>query len=163
LWFKELHGFGDHVPETEEYGIRSFVYRARQPFDPQRFQDFVNRSWPGVIRAKGFFWLATRPHHVGEISQAGALVRTQKMGLWWSSVAKEQWPRDAGFLQMMEPYLDPIWGDRRQEIVFIGADPMSEVQIRRELDACLIESDGFAPDLWRGMPDPFAPWERQAS
>lgn len=163
LWFKELHGFADHVPETEEYGIRSFVYRARQPFDPARFQNFVNRDWPGVIRAKGFFWLATRPHHVGEISQAGALVRTQKMGLWWSSVPKEQWPRDPGFLQMMKPYLDPVWGDRRQEIVFIGADPMSEAQIRAELDACLVESGGYTPDLWRGLPDPFAPWERQAS
>ncbi|WP_337271172.1 GTP-binding protein [Oryzifoliimicrobium ureilyticus] len=163
LWFKELHGFAHHVPEAEEYGVRSFVYRAKKPFDPMKFQAFIDRSWPGVIRAKGFFWLATRPDYVGEISQAGALVRTQKMGLWWTSVPKKQWPRDPGFLDMMKPFLDPVWGDRRQEIVFIGADPMNEAQIRKELDACLIETSAFEPDLWRHLPDPFASWERQAA
>ncbi len=163
LWFKELHGFNDHVPETEEYGIRSFVYRARRPFDPVRFQRFIDGDWPGVVRAKGFFWLATRPHHVGEISQAGAIVRTSRMGLWWSAVPRAQWPRDAGFLKMMQPYLDPVWGDRRQEIVFIGADPMDEPAIRAELDACLVAATAFAPDLWRDLPDPFASWERKAS
>ncbi|WP_203427225.1 zinc metallochaperone GTPase ZigA [Sinorhizobium sp. BG8] len=163
LWFKELHGFKDHVPETEEYGIRSFVYRARRPFDPARFQRFIDRSWPGVVRAKGFFWLATRPHHVGEISQAGALVRTGRMGVWWSAVPKAQWPRDPGFLQMMEPYLDPTWGDRRQEIVFIGAEPMDEAAIRAELDDCLVSETDFDPGLWKDLPDPFASWERRAS
>jgi G3E family GTPase len=82
LWYKELHGFKDHVPETEEYGISSFVYRERRPFHPAKLQAFLDRTWPGVVRAKGFFWLATRPHHVGEVSQAGAIVRTGKMGLW---------------------------------------------------------------------------------
>lgn len=163
LWFKELNGFADHMPETEEYGIRSFVYRAKKPFDPTRFKAFIDRSWPGVVRAKGFFWLATRPHHVGEMSQAGALVRTQKMGLWWSSVPKQQWPQDPGFLAMMKPYLDPIWGDRRQEIVFIGADPMNEAAIRAELDACLIDSPSFQPERWRDLADPFARWERNAA
>ncbi|TCQ08804.1 G3E family GTPase [Rhizobium sp. PP-F2F-G36] len=163
LWFKELHGFKDHVPETEEYGIRSFVYRARRPFDPTRFQRFIDRAWPGVVRAKGFFWLATRPDHVGEISQAGALVRTSRMGAWWSAVPKAQWPRDPGFLQMMEPYLDPTWGDRRQEIVFIGADPMDETTIRADLDASLVDAETFCPSLWRKLADPFTPWERKAS
>ncbi|KKX34003.1 zinc metallochaperone GTPase ZigA [Rhizobium sp. LC145] len=163
LWFKELHGFKDHVPETEEYGIRSFVYRARRPFDPAKFHDFVQRSWPGVIRAKGFFWLATRPYHVGEISQAGALVRTQKLGIWWDAVPKERWPQDEEFREGLARYLDPVWGDRRQEIVFIGADPMSEAAIRAELDACLIGADKFQPDRWRDLPDPFASWNRQAA
>lgn len=163
LWYKELHGFKDHTPETEEYGIRSFVYRAKKPFDPMRFQAFIDKPWPGVIRAKGFFWLATRPHHVGEISQAGALVRTSKMGLWWTSVPKDQWPQDQGFLAMMKPFLDPVWGDRRQEIVFIGDEPMDEAKIRAELDACLIDSTVFAPDLWRNLPDPFASWDRKAA
>ncbi|WP_026620377.1 G3E family GTPase (plasmid) [Ensifer sp. WSM1721] len=163
LWFKELHGFNDHIPETEEYGIRSFVYRTRKPLEPVRFQAFIDKPWPGVVRAKGFFWLATRPHYVGEISQAGALVRTGKMGLWWSSVPREQWPQDPGFLQMLKPYLDPVWGDRRQEIVFIGADPMDEAQIRAELDACLIASPAFRPDLWRKLPDPFPSWNSRAA
>lgn len=163
LWFKELNGFAEHVPETEEYGIGSFVYRARNPFDPTRFKAFIDRSWPGVIRAKGFFWLATRPHHVGEMSQAGALVRTQKMGLWWSSVPKQQWPQDPGFLSMMKPYLDPVWGDRRQEIVFIGAEPMDEAIIRSELDACLVDGPSFEPEQWRDLPDPFVAWDRNAA
>lgn len=163
LWFKELHGFKDHVPETEEYGIRSFVYRARKPFDPMLFQRFIDRSWPGVVRAKGFFWLATRPHFVGEISQAGALVRTGRMGLWWSAVPKERWPQTPEFGEMIKPYLDPVWGDRRQEIVFIGADPMDEKRIRTELDSCLLDAPAFVPELWQNLPDPFVSWERKAS
>ena len=163
LWFKELHGFKDHVPETEEYGIRSFVYRAKRPFDPTRFQRFIDSPWPGVVRAKGFFWLATRPHHVGEISQAGAMVRTGRMGLWWSSVPKTQWPRDPVFLERMQPYLDPVWGDRRQEIVFIGADPMDEAALRAALDACLVDAGAFEPELWRTLPDPFPVWDRRAA
>lgn len=158
LWFKELHGFKDHIPEAEEYGIRSFVYRARRPFDPRKFQAFIDRAWPGVVRAKGFFWLATRPDHVGEISQAGAIVRTGKMGLWWAAVPRQRWPDDPGFLDLMRPYLDPVWGDRRQEIVFIGADPMDEARIRGELDACLVAEDMFAPEKWKGIADPMAPW-----
>jgi G3E family GTPase len=162
LWYKELHGFKDHIPETEEYGIRSFVYRAKRPFDPARFHAFVHRPWPGVVRAKGFFWLATRPHHAGELSQAGPMVRTSKMGLWWSSVPKTQWPEDPGFLAMMKPYLDPVWGDRRQEIVFIGADPMNQAALEAELDECLVDAKTFTPDRWRALPDPFAEWSAKA-
>jgi len=163
LWFKELNGFTDHVPETEEYGIRSFVYRARRPFDPMKLQAFIDRSWPGVIRAKGFFWLATRPHHVGELSQAGALVRTGRRGRWWASVPKHRWPDHPDFHAVMEAYIDPVWGDRRQELVFIGTDPMNEVRIRAELDSCLVDEDDFLPERWRGLPDPFPDWERQAA
>lgn len=163
LWFKELYGFKGHIPETEEYGIRSFVYRAKRPFDPARFHAFINRDWPGVIRAKGFFWIATRPEHVGEISQAGALVKTGKMGLWWTSVPKKHWPDDPGFERMLAPYMDAVWGDRRQEIVFIGADPMSEVGLRKELDACLVDEVSFTPAAWRRLSDPFPDWSRKAS
>ncbi|WP_047455368.1 zinc metallochaperone GTPase ZigA [Rhizobium rhizogenes] len=163
LWYKELHGFKDHVPETEEYGIRSFVYRAKKPFDPMKFQEFLNRPWPGVVRAKGFFWLATRPHYVGEMSQAGALVRTAKMGLWWAAVPREQWPSDPAFKRAIGPYLDPTWGDRRQELVFIGADPMDQQKITAELDACLIDARTFTPERWRNLPDPFASWNRPAA
>ena len=94
LWFKELNGFADHVPETLEYGIRSFVYRARRPFNPVLLDRFVTRAWPNVIRAKGFFWLATRPNFVGELSMAGSLVRTGRRGLWWAAVPKSRWPDD---------------------------------------------------------------------
>ena len=163
LWYKELHGFRNHVPETEEYGIRSFVYREKRPFHPGKLQAFLDRPWPGVVRSKGFFWLATRPHYVGEISQAGAIVRTGKMGLWWTAVPKEQWPRDPGFEKNIAPYLDPVWGDRRQEIVFIGADPMDEADIRAGLDACLVDAADFTPEKWRDLPDPFASWALRAA
>jgi G3E family GTPase len=136
LWYKELHGFAAHTPETEEYGVRSFIYRARRPFDPERFQSFIDKGWPGVVRAKGFFWLATRPDFVGEISQAGALVRTGKRGRWWSSVPRQYWPEEPEWQRAMEPYFHKVWGDRRQEIVFIGVDPMREDALIDALDRC---------------------------
>jgi G3E family GTPase len=163
LWYKEMHGFNDHVPETEEYGIRSFVYREKRPFDPAKLQRFFDTAWPGVVRAKGFFWLATRPHHVGEVSQAGAILRTSRMGTWWSAVPRERWPEDPRFMTAIGPYLHPVWGDRRQEIVFIGADPMDEAWIRERLDACLVSAEDFTPEKWRDMPDPFARWGEQAA
>ena len=162
LWYKELHGFASHTPETEEYGVRSFVYRARRPFDPERFQSFIDKGWPGVVRAKGFFWLATRPDFVGEISQAGALVRTGKRGRWWSSVPRQYWPAEPEWQRAMEPYFQKIWGDRRQEIVFIGVDPMQEDALISELDQCLLEEEDFVPERWSGLNDPFPNWSAAA-
>ena len=158
LWFKELNGFKDHIPETEEYGVRSFVYRARSPFNPLLLDRFITSPWPGVIRAKGFFWLATRPHLVGELSQAGALVRTQRRGTWWAAVPPQRWPDSKEWRDAMAPYLDPVWGDRRQEIVFIGTQPMDEVAIKRRLDACLVPSRSMTTDAWARLPDPFPAW-----
>lgn len=158
LWFKELNGFKDHVPETEEYGVRSFVYRARQPFNPLLLDRFLKEAWPGVIRAKGFFWLATRPHFVGELSQAGALVRTQRRGHWWAAVPAQRWPDNKEWRDAMAPYLDAIWGGRRQELVFIGTNLMSEADIRRRLDACLVPARTMTPDAWARLPDPFPAW-----
>lgn len=160
LWYKELNGFLDHVPETEEYGIRSFVYRQRRPFDPGKFKAFVDRSWPGVVRSKGFFWLATRPDFVGELSQAGALVRTERRGTWWSAVPESRWPDHPEWRRVMAPYFDTTWGDRRQEMVFIGCDPMDETTIRAELDACLVPETDFVPSRWQELHDPFPSWSR---
>lgn len=158
LWYKELNGFRDHVPETEEYGIRSFVYRARRPFNPLLLDRFIKSGWEGVVRAKGFFWLATRPQHVGELSQAGALVRTERRGTWWASVPQSRWPDDEDWRNAMRPYLDPVWGDRRQEIVFIGTGSMDEHALRRALDACLVPARQLEPENWRALPDPFPAW-----
>jgi G3E family GTPase len=163
LWFKELYGFADHRPESEEYGIRSFVYRARRPFHPQRFHEFINSPWPGVIRAKGHFWLATRPEWVGELSQAGALVRSEAMGFWWASVPQARWPDDAGWRQHIARSWDPVYGDRRQEIVFIGA-AMDEATIRRRLDSCLVgdaNAKAMPVTAWKRLPDPFPAWRRK--
>jgi G3E family GTPase len=162
LWFKELFGFADHTPETEEYGVRSFVYRARRPFHPARFHDFINSTWPGVIRAKGHFWLATRPDWVGELSQAGALVHHEALGFWWASVPRERWPSDRQWRQHMAQAWDGVYGDRRQEIVFIGTD-MDEAGIRNRLDACLV-GDADATEMetraWQRLNDPFPAWRR---
>ncbi|MCA1477956.1 zinc metallochaperone GTPase ZigA [Bradyrhizobium sp. NBAIM08] len=160
LWYKELYGFAHHVPETQEYGVKNFVYRARRPFDPAKFDKFVKASWPGVIRAKGHFWLATRPQWLGEISQAGAIVRTEALGFWWASVPKERWPNDEAWRKRLGQYWDKLYGDRRQEIVFIGTG-MDEAEIRGRLDACLVP-DTSTMDIaaWSALADPFPAWRR---
>ncbi len=161
LWYKELYGFADHKPETLEYGIASFVYRARRPFHPGKFHKFINSSWPGVIRAKGHFWLATRPDWCGELSQAGALVRNEAMGFWWAAVPKNRWPDHPEWRESVAKNWDKVYGDRRQEIVFIGAS-MDEATIRKELDSCLV-GDGNAREMplaaWKRLPDPFPAWK----
>ncbi|CAN7756159.1 GTP-binding protein [Rhizobium leguminosarum] len=159
LWHKELFGWGDHVPETEEYGISSFVYRSRRPFDPSRLRDFLDRKWPGLIRAKGHFWLATRPDEIGLLSIAGTQCRIDTKGFWWASVPKPQWPRYPQFRQLIDRHWDKVWGDRRQELVFIGAG-FDEDAIRTALDDCLTgEETGFHPQTAAGLRDPFPAWQ----
>lgn len=158
LWYKELAGFKDHVPETIEYGISSFVYRARQPFDPNLLSDFMDKPWPGVVRAKGFFWLATRPDFIGELSMAGPMLKADRAGIWWSAAPKDQWPDDPTIQAQIKKDYDDVFGDRRQELVFIGVKPMSEEKITRELNACLLKAKQFEPEIWELMKDPFPPW-----
>ncbi len=162
LWAKELFGYAGHRPESEEYGIESFVYRARAPFDPKKFHAFATRSWPGVIRAKGHFWLATRPDYMGELAQAGAQTMSAMLGRWWAAVPSERWPSGHAFDQWVKPKWHPVWGDRRQELVFIGIG-MDETQLRADLDACLVKTSVFTPALWCDMPDPFPAWGSQTA
>ena len=163
MWARELYNFNDHVPETEEYGITSFVYRARAPFHPAKLHAFFNQEWPGVVRAKGFFWLATRPDFVGEMSQAGAFVRHQGIGRWWASVPRDRWPEGADFDQVLDNYWDDDFGDRRQELVFIGlSSEMNEWEIRTKLDGCLAANYLADPERYHQVQDPFPVWFRQA-
>ncbi|KQV33387.1 MULTISPECIES: GTP-binding protein [unclassified Rhizobium] len=158
LWHKELYGWGDHTPETEEYGISSFVYRARRPFDPVAFQQFLDTDWPGLIRAKGHFWLATRPEWIGLMSIAGIQRRVEAKGFWWATVPRAHWPRHPQFNALLQRHWSSIWGDRRQELVFIGMG-LEEDKIRQALDDCLTGHEtSFDPHLGRGLPDPFPPW-----
>lgn len=156
-WLKELRG--EHTPETEEYGIRSFVYRARRPFHPQRFWEIVEGDMRGVVRSKGFFWLASRPRHAGSWSQAGGVSRQGLAGLWWASVPQERWPQDPDTLQFILENWVVGTGDARQELVFIGIN-MDEAQLRQQLDAALLTYDEMnkGPEGWENFPDPFQPW-----
>jgi G3E family GTPase len=165
LWAKELYGFRDHVPETEEYGISSFVYRARRPFQPQAFNAFLGCTWPGLIRAKGHFWLATRPDWIGELSIAGAICRTHALGFWWTAVPRERWPQSNEWRSMMRRHWVEGWGDRRQEIVFIGQG-LDETAIRAGLDACLVgaaDPTRFDASAFRHLADPFPAWRNDAA
>lgn len=158
LWAQELNNFKDHVPETEEYGITSFVYRSYHPFNPEKLHQFFFQEWPGVIRAKGFFWLATRPDFVGEVAQAGALVRHQAIGRWLAAVPEEEWSEEARESANMDEWVEG-YGDRIQEIVFIGLKKeMSEAIIREKLDACLIEDFLDKPQEYENIADPFPKW-----
>ncbi|MCR9121669.1 MAG: GTP-binding protein [Phyllobacteriaceae bacterium] len=164
MWAKELYGFADHVPETEEYGVTSYVYRARRPFDPQAIYALLNGDMPGVIRAKGHFWIATRPDFVAEFSLAGALSSVAPLGLWWASVPKDKWPDQDIMTRYMQSNWQEPWGDRRQEIVFIGAG-IDWPWLKARLDAALCsEKLASSPDDLAGLanlPDPFPSWRRQ--
>lgn len=160
MWAKELYGYAEHMPESEEYGVVSYVYRARDPFEPKRIYAVLNGDLPGVIRAKGHFWIATRPDWVAEFSLAGALSSVDPLGIWWASVPKDRWPdHDAGRAYMQANWQEP-WGDRRQEIVFIGSG-IDWPRLKARLDSCLL-SDRLAsgPDTLPALPDPFPIWRR---
>ncbi len=162
LWAKELYGFASHQPETEEYGISSFVYRARRPFDPARIHAVLNGDLPGVIRAKGHFWLATRPDWAAEFALAGALSTVKPLGLWWAALPVARWPKPGQGLEEIQAKWAEPWGDRRQELVFIGHG-MDQAALTAALDAALVADDSFRPGLWAGLADPFPGWRRAAA
>jgi G3E family GTPase len=163
-WLKELRG--EHVPETEEYGIASPAYRARKPLHPERFFNFINREWTNgrLLRSKGFFWLASKYQEAGSWSQAGGLMRHGFAGRWWRFVPKAQWPQDDEGLQAIMKNWQTQTGDCRQELVFIGQN-IDFAQLTAELDACLLTDAEMAlgVDAWQALPDPFGPWHEEAA
>ncbi|MBK9372014.1 MAG: GTP-binding protein [Deltaproteobacteria bacterium] len=157
-WAKELAG--EHIPESEQYGIRSFVYNARRPFHPQRIHDYFHDDWPGVIRSKGYFYLATRTHLAAVWSQAGATCAFEPAGRFWASIPREEWPTDEAERPDLQPEWVEPWGDRRQQLVLIGIQ-MDEAALRAGLDACLLtdaELDA-GPESWAEYEDPFSAWD----
>ncbi|MGV2620399.1 GTP-binding protein [Halobacillus sp. ACCC02827] len=148
-WIKELNEV--HVPETEEYGIASFLYKRKRPFHPERFHQWLEK-WPDtVIRSKGFFWLASRNEAIGLLSQAGPSLSIQKAGSWIASYPAEE----QSALLEEDPALYDEWdnmhGDRLTELVFIGAN-MDKETIQKELDGCLLSEEEMQMD-WRSFPD----------
>ncbi len=156
-WLQELRG--THTPETEEYGIHNFVYRARRPFHPQRFFDWVESEWSGVVRSKGFFWLASHPTLAGSWSQAGAVARHGPAGYWWAAVPAERWPQDSEAVDLIRAKWDGDVGDARQELVLIGMG-MDEAALRARFDACLLTDQEMTrgPTVWTTWDNPFPGW-----
>jgi len=163
-WLQELRG--EHVPETEEYGIASTAYRARRPFHPQRFFNLIDRPWTNgkLLRSKGFFWLASKPEEAGSWSQAGGLMRHGFAGRWWRFVPKSQWPQDEESTAAILNNWLATTGDCRQELVFIGQN-IDFTRLSAELDACLLTDAEMAlgAESWRLLPDPFGPWHDEVA
>lgn len=150
--------------ETDEFGVRSFVYRARRPFHPQRFHDRLSQAWDGVLRSKGFFWLATRLDKIGVWSQAGRVARLDVGGFWWAAIPREEWPGIPAFQSAIAKVWHPEFGDCRQELVFIGIH-MNEARLRASLDRCLLTDAEMSsgPYSWQAFSDPFPLWNVQRS
>jgi G3E family GTPase len=159
-WLAEMRG--EHVPETEEYGISSFSYQARRPFHPEKFFAFLHGTerYGKLLRSKGYFWLATRPEFAGQWSQAGGIARYGFGGMFWSAVPRSRWPDDPEYLASIEKSWEEPFGDMRQELVFIGQG-LDESSVRSALDDCLLnDEEMFAGrQFWESLPDPFPVWE----
>lgn len=153
-WIQEMQRDSGHTPETEEYGISSFVYRARKPFVPEKLLSFMRQKIEGLVRAKGYFWLCTRMDYAGDFQLAGRLREYGCAGKWWAAIPKEHWP------EQMSEYIQQEWqepfGDRRQEIVFIGID-LDKQSITQQLNDCLV-SDTQLQEDYLHFPDPFPEW-----
>ena len=163
-WLQEIRG--EHVPETEEYGIASSAYRARRPFHPERFFNFIERPWTNgkLLRSKGFFWLASKYQEAGSWSQAGGLMRYGFAGRWWRFVPHDQWPQDAQTkAEILQKWL-PDTADCRQELVFIGQH-IDFSLLTDELDACLLTDAEMALGEagWKLLNDPFGEWYEEVA
>ena len=159
-WLKEMRG--EHVPETEEYGIGSFTYSARRPFHPNKFFNFLHgtEKYGKLIRSKGYFWLATRPQFAGQWSQAGGIASYGFAGMFWKAVPKKDWPEDEQYLaSIKEQWVEPF-GDMRQELVFIGQD-LDQKKMTQALDECLLSEEEVLKGkvYWSTLDDPFPLWE----
>ena len=159
-WLKEMRG--EHIPETEEYGISSFNYIAHRPFDPEKFYKFLHgtEQFGKLIRSKGYFWLATRPLFCGQWNQAGGIAHYGFAGMFYKAIPKKDWPTDPELLaDINSKWVEPF-GDMRQELVFIGQSLNKQAMIEA-LNDCLLPEDAVlkGKDFWRTYNDPFPIWE----
>ena len=150
-WIEELNK-SEHTPETDEYGISSFVFRSNKPFDPQRFWNYIQSKFPvTIIRSKGIFWLASRPGQAISWSQAGGSLKADSAGVWWSSMPYEKRIQYVAFVdnqKHIESNWDKFYGDRKNELVFIGQE-MDEELIRKELADCLSTEKEIENKDWK--------------
>ena len=159
-WMKTLRG--EESSESDEYGIASFVYRARRPFHPERLWAYLQETWPGVLRSKGLFWIASRPDLIGLWSQAGGTGAVRWVGRWYVALPKAQWPEDEEEAQRIHGLWDPVFGDRTQELVLIGRK-MDQAALVARLEVCLLTEEELEPGLafWRAATDPFPVWAEE--
>ena len=159
-WLKEMRG--EHVPETEEYGIGSFSFIARLPFHPERFHHFLHstKQYGKLIRSKGIFWLASRHKYAGQWSQAGGIARYGFAGMFWSSVPVNSWPTDEESINTIREQWEEPFGDKRQELVFIGQS-LDEDAMLKALHNCLLSEEDLlkGESYWETLDDPFPPWK----
>ena len=158
-WIRELNSV--HTPETEEYGIGSFVFHARHPFHPERLAHALEHPlFDTVIRAKGMFWLATRPAYIGLYSKAGRSHVLEPIGTWWHTQPEHLWGVDESERAAIKADWHPLWGDRVQQLVFIGTN-MDEEALRMLLTSALLDDAEAAAglDLWSGFKDPLPAWQ----
>ena len=150
-WMEELEK-DEHTPETEEYGISSFVFRSKKPFDPVRFWDYLQNKFPtSIIRSKGLFWLSSRPDQALVWSQAGGSLKAEGAGVWWASMLFHERIKYLPFVEnqkQIESEWDKLFGDRKNEIVFIGQN-MDEKLIKDELELCLSTDDEINSREWK--------------
>jgi len=155
-WIRELQG--DHTPETEEYGISSFTYRTSKPFDADKLHEFINDSqnWHGILRSKGFFWVAADHRIAYEWAQAGGVSSVNPTGMWWAAMHPEYWGHPEGERPDEQPSWHSRYGDRTQMLVFIGQN-MDEDKMRGRLDACLLDDTLANADseAWASLINPF--------
>ncbi|NQZ19210.1 MAG: GTP-binding protein, partial [Bdellovibrionales bacterium] len=157
-WMQVMRG--DEKSESDEYGINSFVYKARRPFHPERFAEFLEKAPEGVLRAKGYFWLASRPEAVGLYQLAGSSSSFSGIGYWWCTIGERFWPKDEAERQLILDIWDESYGDRRQEIVFIGTE-LDRDQITKSLDGALLteEEVELGVQEWKWFTDPLPEFE----
>ena len=160
-WLKEMRG--EHVPETEEYGIGSFTYEARRPFHPEKFHEFLHGTdkYGKLIRSKGYFWLASRPEFAGQWSQAGGIARYGFAGMFWKAIPEKNWPTDKEYLASIKKSWVEPFGDMRQELVFIGQG-LDKSGMTSALDDCLLSEEDVlrGKAYWTTLQDPFPVWEQ---
>jgi G3E family GTPase len=156
---------GEHLPETEEYGIGSFTYLARRPFHPKKFYDFLHgtQQYGKLLRSKGYFWLATRPDFAGSWSQAGGIARHGFAGMFWKAIPESNWPTDETYLQSIKSNWVEPFGDMRQELVFIGQN-LDQTKMTSVLNQCLLSEEELlqGKGYWATLNDPFPVWSEEA-
>ena len=150
-WIEELNK-DEHTPETEEYGISSFVFRSKKPFHPTRFWNYVQNYFPStIVRSKGLFWLASRPAQALIWSQAGGSLKADSAGVWWGSMSFDKRFQQRAFIENqneIEKDWDKVFQDRKNEIVIIGIE-LDKEKISEELNHCLLTDQELNSINWQ--------------